>query len=71
MSEMCFDDFDYDRHGDDCSCQHCCSENEEAAVKESSSDHVFYEDEFKLSGTVTGRFSGTLPNIPKDIDRNL
>lgn len=23
MSEMCFDDFDYDRHSDNCECSEC------------------------------------------------
>ena len=23
MSEMCFDDFDYDRHSDNCDCDEC------------------------------------------------
>ena len=26
MSEMCFDDFDYDRHPDNCECEECIKE---------------------------------------------
>lgn len=26
MSEMCFDDFDYDRHSDNCECEECTPE---------------------------------------------
>ena len=26
MSEMCFDDFDYDRHSDNCECEECHAE---------------------------------------------
>jgi hypothetical protein len=27
MSEMCFDDFDYDRHSDNCECTECTAKN--------------------------------------------
>ena len=30
MSEMCFDDFDYDRHSDSCECEKCTPENIES-----------------------------------------
>ena len=30
MSEMCFDDFDYDRHSDSCECSECTPENLES-----------------------------------------
>ena len=31
MSEMCFDDFDYDRHSDNCECEECRAETIESA----------------------------------------
>lgn len=30
MSDMCFDDFDYDRHSDMCDCEECTSDIEES-----------------------------------------
>jgi DnaJ-class molecular chaperone len=31
MSDMCFDDFDYDRHSDNCECEECRAELVESA----------------------------------------
>ena len=31
VSDMCFDDFDYDRHSDMCDCEECTSEIDEPA----------------------------------------
>jgi hypothetical protein len=43
MSELCFDDFDYDRHSTDCECRECTKE--EYFTCEFCNDEIDLEDE--------------------------